>query len=257
VTARSGGGVAGSAGRDGLARHAPRRLWIRGCILLLYPLPGCSNYGSDLWSYGDSKPRTSCVPSRGRTSVRVRSRRSPSRSVRPGPTGSGWFAVLSCCTSSSFGVRCAHHLGPQPSAAPCDTSPDRRLLPQFRAGALTRSARDSRWVRSAAALNAILAGFESPHLFLCGQHRDTQEGAVRPFKVTATGIVPQSRLRSRQRPVEVHRVNHVHDLWILHLARHRTTLSPGYEPTKPTVSVMSDKFSGWDVWPCPEPHMAA
>ena len=29
----------------------------RCCTLLLYLLPGCSNYGSDLWSYGDSNPR--------------------------------------------------------------------------------------------------------------------------------------------------------------------------------------------------------
>src|ERR1017187_4145813 len=46
------------------------------------------------------------------------------------------------------------------------------------------------------------------------------------FEVAATGIVPQSWLRSCWRAVEVHRVHHVSDVWMLHCARHLNTLRP-------------------------------
>jgi hypothetical protein len=72
-----------------------------------------------------------------------------------------------------------------------------------------------------------LARMEGPHLFVGGQHRGPQDGAVPSFEVTAIGIVPQPRLRSRQRAVEVHRVHHVPDVRMLHHACHGITLKPG------------------------------
>jgi hypothetical protein len=63
-----------------------------------------------------------------------------------------------------------------------------------------------------------LAGLESPHLVVGRQHRSTKERVVSPIEMAATGIVPQSRLRSGQRPVAVHRVHHVPDVRVLHVA---------------------------------------
>jgi hypothetical protein len=49
----------------------------------------------DLWGF---EPRTSCMPSAGRTSTGVHSRRSPSLWISRGAPESGHVAVLSCCT---------------------------------------------------------------------------------------------------------------------------------------------------------------
>ena len=48
----------------------------------------------------------------------------------------------------------------------------------------------------------------------------TQNGAVSPLEVAAVGVVPLSGFRSRSAAVEVHRVHHVSDVWMLYGARH-------------------------------------
>jgi hypothetical protein len=58
------------------------------------------------------------------------------------------------------------------------------------------------------------------HLFFCRQFGRTQTGAVSPLEVAAAGVVPQSGFRSRSTAVEVHRVHHVSDIWMLYGARH-------------------------------------
>ena len=54
----------------------------------------------ELWGF---EPQTSCMPSSGNSSTRVRSRRSPSRKVHPGPPASRPVAVLPCCTVQPAG----------------------------------------------------------------------------------------------------------------------------------------------------------
>ena len=65
-----------------------------------------------------------------------------------------------------------------------------------------------------------LARAKNMHLFFCRQFRRTQNGAVPPLEVAAVGVVPQSWFRSRSTAVEVHRVHHVSDIWMLYGARH-------------------------------------
>lgn len=75
-----------------------------GCgALLLYAVISCCSGIRNiiftwvkLWSF---EPQTSCMPSAGNTSTRVRSRRSSSYSVRSSPPRSGSVAVLLCCTA--------------------------------------------------------------------------------------------------------------------------------------------------------------
>ncbi len=76
-------------------QHAPHGRQRRSCPPVLI-----SNHPFDLqWSYGDSNPQTSCMPSGGSTSTHVHARRSPSRRVSHGPPPSAPVAVLPCCTA--------------------------------------------------------------------------------------------------------------------------------------------------------------
>jgi len=74
--------------------------------------------------------------------------------------------------------------------------------------------------RSTTSPDTGLAGTQSLHLFLGSQLRGAQDGAVSPFEVAAIRVMPQPRLVSCGRTVEVHGVDHVPNIWMLHRARH-------------------------------------
>jgi hypothetical protein len=78
-------------------------------------------------------------------------------------------------------------------------------------------------------IQVALTSAEGPHLLFRGQHGSTQERAVAPVQVAATGIVPQPRLPARQRAIAVHRVHHVPDIRVFH-RRHGNTIRPRRYP---------------------------
>jgi hypothetical protein len=78
--------------------------------------------------------------------------------------------------------------------------------------------------RFTARLDTGLSGAERLHLLFRDQLRGTQGGTVSPFEVAAARVVSQSWLRSCWRAVQVHRVNYVSNVWMLHRTRHGNTL---------------------------------
>jgi hypothetical protein len=76
-------------------------------------------------------------------------------------------------------------------------------------------------------LDTRLAGTQGLHLFLSGQLRRAQDGTVSPFEMTAIRVMSQSWLGSRGCAVDVHRIDHIPDIWMFHHTRHAITLGAG------------------------------
>ena len=91
-----------------------------------------------------------------------------------------------------------------------------------------------------ASLDTRLASTQGLHLFFGGYLWGAKDGSVPPFEVTAIRVMPQPRLSSRERAVEVHRVDHVPDVWMFNRARHGITLR--VEGTDPGAGLLNVRF---------------
>ena len=78
--------------------------------------------------------------------------------------------------------------------------------------------------RSTPSPDTGLAGTQGLHLFFSGQLRGAQDRAVSPFEVAAIRVMPQPGLGSCGPAINVHRINHVPNVWMFHSARHGSTL---------------------------------
>jgi hypothetical protein len=78
--------------------------------------------------------------------------------------------------------------------------------------------------RSTPSPDTGLAGTQGLHLFFSGQLRGAQDRAVSPFEVAAIRVMPQPGLGSCGRAINVHRINHVPNVWMFHSGRHGSTL---------------------------------
>jgi hypothetical protein len=99
--------------------------------------------------------------------------------------------------------------------------------------------------RLTTSLDTCLAGTQGLHLFFGGKLRSAKDGAVSPFEMAAIRIMPQPRLGSCGRAIEVHGIDHVSNVWMFHGARHRNTLRASTLRT----------YRSRSNWPAERPHL--
>ena len=73
-------------------------------------------------------------------------------------------------------------------------------------------------------LDTRLTSTQGLHLFFGGYLWGAKDGSVSPLEVAAVRVMPQPRFSSGGRAVEVHRVDHVPNVWMFNRARHGITL---------------------------------
>jgi hypothetical protein len=99
--------------------------------------------------------------------------------------------------------------------------------------------------RSMTRLDTRLTGTQGLHLFFGGYLRGAKHGPVPPFEVAAFRVMPQPRLSSCGRAIEVHRLDHVPHVWMFNRARHGITLR---------VSPLR-RYGSSSAWPGGRPHL--